>query len=537
MKYSIAPPLLISTTLLCSCGSSILSKLNKAANLKQKIYSVYQSPSLNCKEAINQYHELLELKQKYHFEVLSDYNVPDTAGLREVGKINEEDKLLQAIKIDSTCIDAYKLLGDIRAISLTQSDSLREEAIKWYSTGLRFDSTNAELKLRIAYVYDIFDSIALARKYYDMIELDSVKTETINGYAEKLISVKNILHKFDHADSLAVFFDQNKDSSYILLRRVPTYTFGTPPTTYCKIWANGRTEYHDYFGDSESPIHLETTIPDSQISTLLGLLMQIRFFSLYNLFKPDYPIAADFDYVSQWHLPNYFVTYHTPNLSHEVSVYGLGTIYGENSLRDVPSVTYNSALNLPSSSRISKKLGVLSEFWSRAFSSKVVSAKILELHGEYLQPVYGPKNYVYAKDESAFLRIALPSFEYVWKTPRSTKPHTTLKRHDPVYFLIDEILYALDRANGEIIFSNKVDLEEFPYFSINYEKFYTGKIVNNLATLNEYDSKSGRQKARYQSSSNQDGYEILLGEKPNENEKKRIAREFEALRNYYKVEH
>ncbi|MCP4583558.1 MAG: hypothetical protein GY839_18265 [candidate division Zixibacteria bacterium] len=335
-------------------GSFTYDNINAADKIIKKA-------PLNCEEAINQADILDDaIDDLWIVTVGIDYDSTNKVfDKMNVYSIEKMSRLILAIEFDSACVGSYERLGDYAARQMYYSDSLIDTAKYWYRLGLRYAPDDPVLSSHLAFVLEMSDSTDAAKQSYEKAIRDSACAFNSMSSIERI-----------NAGSLMIEnFYKSEEESYILFERRQIYTLGKPSVAYYKVYADGRCEIKDYTGNSDKMMKTNHTLDSCFIDSLLRVMKSANFMSLTNPFKTERigRDDIDFHYVSQWHLPDYTITYHLPALEHSVCIYGLGAIYGVNATRDVLSISHIPDLNTPTDSYVMNKLGKLADIYKRLF--------------------------------------------------------------------------------------------------------------------------------------------------------------------------
>lgn len=174
------------------------------------------------------------------------------------------------------------------------------EAIVCYKKALEIDSTNQEVIFRIAYYYDLQDSVDLAEHYYKKLD---VKYLTIQDRWSKIIypeiDINKIKMNLLYNDSLEILFKRyGKKSSITLDYEISASAFPTynenhiwvffykllNKRTFITIYGNGEFEARKY-NKNKSDVYFEGKLPDSTLSIILKTLQKGRILSMKSLFQ------------------------------------------------------------------------------------------------------------------------------------------------------------------------------------------------------------------------------------------------------------
>ncbi|MDT3739694.1 MAG: hypothetical protein RO257_09350 [Candidatus Kapabacteria bacterium] len=176
------------------------------------------------------------------------------------------------------------------------------EAIVCYKKALEIDSTNQEVIFRIAYFYDLQDSVDLAKHYYHKLNTKYLKIQDRWSkiiYPE--IDINKIKMNLLYNDSLEILFKKyGKESSItfdydISASAFPTYNDNDIGIFFYKlfnkrifitIYGNGEFEarkYEKYY----SKVFFEGKLPDSTLSVILNALQNGRILSMKSLFHEE----------------------------------------------------------------------------------------------------------------------------------------------------------------------------------------------------------------------------------------------------------
>lgn len=349
LAFIIIPILLV----LFSCGSRLMYS---QSHLKAAIRIKNITPE-NCEQALYQV-DTLEMGISYLWHQSFSLNLDYSELMARISPLDEaiEEKLKQAVKIDSQCVNAYARLGDRAAQKMFYEDSLIQIAKYWYHEGYNKTNGNCELSTRMGYMMEVLDSIELAMSYFNKASACSSEFIDLEKAKERLAVLNNFKEIFKSAE----------DEAYILFERIPTYSMGQGIKAYYKITGSGQFEWYDYEENSDKAV-LKTCVLDStDMDYVLGMLEKSKFLLLHNPFNRAKG-SIDFDYVNQWHLPIYTISMHLPSIEHSLHVYGLCAIYGPNATRDILSITYIPDLNVPPDSKVMNRIDLLSSLWERVY--------------------------------------------------------------------------------------------------------------------------------------------------------------------------
>ncbi len=177
------------------------------------------------------------------------------------------------------------------------------EAIVCYKKALEIDSTNQEVIFRIAYFYDLQDSVDLAKHYYHKLNTKYLKIQDRWSkiiYPE--IDINNIKMNLQYNDSLEILFKKyGKESSItfdyeISASAFPTYNDNDIGIFFYKlfnkrifitIYGNGEFEARKYYNTKNSINIYEGKLPDSTLSVILKALQKGRILSMKSLFHEE----------------------------------------------------------------------------------------------------------------------------------------------------------------------------------------------------------------------------------------------------------
>ena len=430
------------------------------------------------------------------------------------------DKLEHTLKLDSTCLLAYLELGDYASRRMFYEDSLIDIAKRWYSLGLRYIPGNADLLTRLGFVYETEKLLDSARQFYQAVKTDSV------GF----LDTKLALTRLDASENLRRLFFQAPEECYLLLERMATYTREEPFVAFLRLQSSGKLETYDYYDDPWTPVHVERHLDSASVDSIVSMLQSISFLTIQNPFNGEQEWETDFWYVGQLHLPLYRITLHLPKLDHMICVYGLGRIYGRNSLADVPSVTYIHDLNIPANSIIMSRLGSLSDLWERLFSFGRLTDLIDQKFGVHNPIKSGPGTYRYIKVTNEFIRVSIPECKKQWATPRNTNQKT--KQNIPMWsvaFHVGDSLYVLDGITGQLIYEIERDSLEFPYFSIYSGHIYFGKETPHGYVLRDHEFMNGKYLHTLECEGDSEIWVKTSGKKVDKYHKSSISKQFERL--------
>jgi tetratricopeptide (TPR) repeat protein len=289
------------------------------------------------------------------------------------------------------CFDYFITKGDscLKIKHFKRQDF--QESIYFYKKGLEIDSTNQEAAFKIAYLYDLLDSINEAQYYYNKITQKYLNLK--NRYNNKEfaeIDVEKIKKNFQYNDSILPQFIKFGKKSSITFDFINSFTTFDGfldnllyKNIYLKIYGNGEFETRGYFDvNTSSKINFQGKQPDSLFIAILELLEDVRFLSFQNLFKFDDDEGSSyFNYDSRfgiivpatgpWNL--FRITINTHDFSNSISIRGLSDEKGPWSgfTNNFPLITLDNVKSSP----IGLKLCMLSKLWICTFDYNLLKYK------------------------------------------------------------------------------------------------------------------------------------------------------------------
>ena len=231
--------------------------------------------------------EILNELWKYIFCTDLTYRYDSNENLTEDEILNDFDSLIK-----------------IADENLTNNDTITlNNAIQNYKKALLIRPNDQETLFKIAYLYDLSDSVAQAKKYYDKINV--MKLTIKNSFAKTEypeIDVNKIKKNLLYNDSLEILFKKfGRESSITFDIEITTSAFPTYNDNHIRIflyklfnkrifitvYGNGEFEARKYDSLKKSKVYFEGILPDSTFSVILNLLQEGRILSMKSLFQKE----------------------------------------------------------------------------------------------------------------------------------------------------------------------------------------------------------------------------------------------------------
>lgn len=295
------------------------------------------------------------------------------------GKTEEFESLIRAG--DSI----FWYTADLRSVQVLK-------AMVYYKQALEIDSTNQEVLFRIAYFYDMLDSVHIAKQYYQKLNTKYLKIYDRSReiiYPE--INVKNVINNFNNENSFVEKFRKfGKKSSITLdyyysndhrwLLYPNWFEYIVNGIFYKKIfftvYGNGEFESRTYDFKKDSKKYICGKLPDSILIIILKTIESGRLLSLKKLFvEEDSEINLFYDIhdiippADILFYPTYFerFTIESPEFYHSIKGLNLvdrslDRIYSSRNELDI-NLNYNNTLE----DKVESKLRLIDALWKYIF--------------------------------------------------------------------------------------------------------------------------------------------------------------------------
>ncbi len=413
-----------------------------------------------------------------------------------------------------------KLFNDLpyndRLISITNDYLIR---------ALQYHPNSAKLNYMAGYFYNAIDSADKAIKYY--------KKSAMFGYSCN--KVDSVLLGIEKGKDVIEHFQLKNDSNYVLeMYRLPSLesALSVNPSNYC-LKGDKRLEVYDYFGDA----YFKSTriLPDSSFKKITSILKEINFWGLGGY---DKGCEGDYEYVGQWHLPSYYFWFGNQEMSNDLLVYGLGTIYERGVGRGLSSITYISELNKPRSSLIMSKLTKLQGVLSILSNNQFIYDTLIARYPKCIKPIEGPVNYLFDKNSRDFIKIGKDNVEPAWRINLDIAIDNIRKKVDyrcsNIVFVINSSIYALCGKTGEVQYVIRNSNEKWKYIKVRNgynDIILLGEIKDNVIKLSVYDYQFGKFVREVEYDYNSDSLYIIRGKKMNDFYKQNLIKQLKILEN------
>ena len=273
--------------------------------------------------------------------------------------------------------------------NLTYNDTITlNNAIQNYKKALLIRPNDQGTLFKIAYLYDLSDSVTQAKKYYDKInvmkltiknnfakteypEIDVKKIKDNLKYNDSLV---NTFKKYGKKSSITLDYYYSNDHKYILYPNWFDYYIKAIfyRKIYFTIYGNGEFEARTYDFKTDSKNFICGTLPDSILCKILSTIENGRILSLKKLFEYEeseinrfYGIRDIIPPSDFLFYPNYFerFTIKSPEINHSIKVLNLVDSNEDKIFSPRSDSTINLNYNNTLEDKIRAKLQLLSELW------------------------------------------------------------------------------------------------------------------------------------------------------------------------------
>ena len=273
------------------------------------------------------------------------------------------------------------------------------EAIVSYKKALEIDSTNQEVLFRIAYFYDMHDSIQMAKQYYQKLNTEYLKIyDRSREITYHDIDVRNVVNNFNNENSFvekfrhfgkesSITFDYYYSNDHQWIRNREWFDYYIRKIfhlkIFIKVYGNGEFEARTYDFKTDSKKYISGTLPDSILFKILSTIENGRLLTLKKIFEKEeseinrYYGIRDITPPGGIFYSTYFerFTIETPEFNHSIKVLNLvdgneDKIYSPRS-DSVINLNYNTTLE----DKQEAKLQLLAELWKYIFWMDLINYK------------------------------------------------------------------------------------------------------------------------------------------------------------------
>ncbi len=265
------------------------------------------------------------------------------------------------------------------------------KAIESYNKALEIDSTNQEVLFKIAYYYDIMDSVNLAKQYYQKINAKYLKIkDNYKNIEYPEIHVKKVIdnfmnensfvekfRKFGKKSSITLDYYYSNNHKYILYPNWFDYYIREIfyKKIFFTIYGNGDFEARNYELNSDSKKYFRGKLPDSILIKILQTIENGRIISLKKLFVDEESEINHFYGINDCMPPADFLFYpllfERTRIESPIFSYFVLTENVERSRDRIFSPRSDSVINLNYNNtledKVEAKLQLLSELWKYIF--------------------------------------------------------------------------------------------------------------------------------------------------------------------------
>jgi len=266
------------------------------------------------------------------------------------------------------------------------------EAIVSYKKALEIDSLNQEVLFRIAYFYDMLDSVHIAKQYYQKLFTEYLKIyDRSREITYPEINVKNVVNNFNNENSFVETFRKYSKRSSITLdyyysnnhqwiRHRDWFDYYIRKIfhkkIYFTIYGNGEFDARTYDFKSDSKKYMSGTFPDSILIKILKTIENGRLLSLKKLFVEEESEINRFYGIDDNIPPNDFNLYprfferisiKTPEFNHCIKATNLVDRKEDKIFSPRSDSTINLNYNNTLEDKQEAKLQLLSELWKYIF--------------------------------------------------------------------------------------------------------------------------------------------------------------------------
>jgi len=263
-----------------------------------------------CREALAQAEQLQRTLPEFPFE-------PRYAEIHQA----IQRHLHTALRLDSLCFSAYLRLGDLYLPHATNSEESYNRSFHLYQHALELRPANPAVHLRLGYLYGLVDELSRACAQYQQGVGDSTLAFEATVASANLGFVDSLLEQWQRAP----------DESYLLIEQRFALYANSPPEMVCKIWGTGQVDYQNRIHVQEQPVwhtlrmdvpqQSMIDIPRALVAQWIQQLESTRFLTVFPAFPVHTPPEGTLVFMGGTP-PNYTLTFHTPQLSHTICLFG-----------------------------------------------------------------------------------------------------------------------------------------------------------------------------------------------------------------------
>jgi hypothetical protein len=277
------------------------------------------------------------------------------------------------------CFEYNKFWGDLYLYKygLEDGNSI-DSSVYYYQRALNMIPTSNEIFLRLAYLFDLRDSLELAKFYYNKLSDSSQIFKSSYCEISYKINVNDIKKKSFASDSIKSIFMDYKNDCKIIFDYFYTYqscfdefwSYLVDKEHKIIIYGNKKVEIKNLYSNKQKKyISKQFYLSDSVFSRILEVLAETRFVSLFSIFNNYqgfnafnyYPTLNAIDYEHYYQVCER-ITVETPLFSNTVVFSNL-----------VDGVFANKDYYETKGSFFDKKILKLAKLWQMVFSDSIIT--------------------------------------------------------------------------------------------------------------------------------------------------------------------